>query len=365
MKNYSTKVLRTGSAILFSFLLIQGAGLALAQDLTVMTRNLYLGAEIQSLAAATSPEDFIAGVKSALERIGENNFPERAVALASEIKEKKPDLVALQEVYNFTINGFNAQPPFCDYLDDLLTALEDQGASYYVAATVKNLDLSVPFENGLVGVVDRDVILAHQDVATTVIDPNNYCPAERISLDGCNYGVVAVANTPVGEIAFKRGYVGIITPYGYFFNTHLEVRNPDPSEPLSPLVQRYQALELISVLENINLAIPAPTIVAGDINSSPGDIDAVFGLYSPYKQFEVAEYWDTWKLRPGKPKGYTCCFYEDLSIPGDLYERIDMVFTSVEPSRVKANVVGNDASDQTTSGLWPSDHAGVVTRIKF
>jgi hypothetical protein len=70
-------------------------------------------------------------------------------------------------------------------------------------------------------------------------------------------------------------------------------------------------------------------------------------------------------LRPGKPKGFTCCYDEDLTIPADLYERIDMIFSSVEPIRVKANVVGNDEEDQTFSGLWPSDHAEVVDRMKF
>ncbi len=42
-----------------------------------------------------------------------------------------------------------------------------------------------------------------------------------------------------------------------------------------------------------------------------------------------------------------------------------MIFSSVEPIRVKANVVGNDEEDQTFSGLWPSDHAEVVARMKF
>ena len=56
---------------------------------------------------------------------------------------------------------------------------------------------------------------------------------------------------------------------------------------------------------------------------------------------------------------------EDLSIPADLYERIDVIFSNEVPNRVKANVLGNDEADQTPSGLWPSDHAGVAARIEF
>jgi hypothetical protein len=28
-------------------------------------------------------------------------------------------------------------------------------------------------------------------------------------------------------------------------------------------------------------------------------------------------------------------------------------------------LVGNEETDKTPSGLWPSDHAGVVTRLEF
>lgn len=48
-----------------------------------------------------------------------------------------------------------------------------------------------------------------------------------------------------------------------------------------------------------------------------------------------------------------------------LYERVDMIFTSVEPDQVKANVTGNDEDDLLSWELWPSDHAGVVASMEF
>ena len=86
------------------------------------------------------------------------------------VVEEIDRLVGLQEVYNLTINGENSLPPFRDYLNDLLDALDDQGANYYVAATVKNLDLNLTFGMMAVSVIDRDVILAREDVETEVVD---------------------------------------------------------------------------------------------------------------------------------------------------------------------------------------------------
>lgn len=363
------KVLLKGTAIFLSVLFLQLPNLAAAQELRVLTWNLYLGAEIQSLAVAQTPQEFFVGVQEALGQIAANNFPDRAEALAAAIVEKDPDLVALQEVYNFTINGQNAQPPFRDYLNDLLVALEAQGAYYEAAATVENLNISLPFNELVeVGVIDRDVILVREDIQTQVVDISAFCPG-RASVDGCNYGVVAGTTIPgVGPIEFKRGYVGVDVLSGAppvrFFNTHLEVRDPDPNESLSPLVQRLQALELIAVLSSI--APPhMPLIVAGDINSSPEDTDLLFGLYpSPYMQLSQNND-DIWTLRPGKSGGYTCCFAEDLSMAADLYERIDVIFINGLPAQVHANIVGNDEADQTPSGLWPSDHAGVAARMVF
>ena len=186
-------------------------------------------------------------------------------------------------------------------------------------------------------------------------------------MDGCNYKFVLEANSPIlGTIAIERGFVAVDTDYGRFFNTHLEVQFPAPDNPFSAFFQSAQAMELIGLINVLNFLDPpaGPVIVVGDINSSP-EYESIPGIVSPYMQFINAGYMDVWTLRPGTPKGFTCCYEEDLSIPADLYERVDMIFSDVEPGRVKANVVGNDKADQTPSGLWPSDHAGLVVRIEF
>jgi endonuclease/exonuclease/phosphatase family metal-dependent hydrolase len=366
----STKVFIKIMVVFLAILFLYVPAWAKAEEIRVMTRNLYLGAEIQSIVAASTPKEFYEGVQRALEQVAANDFTERAEALAAEIVEKNPHLVGLQEVYNFTIDGSNGALPFHDYLTILTDMLAVQGACYGVAAVVKNLDIAIPMPGvGSVGVVDRDVILAREDVDTQVVDltAGGFC---RASLDGCNYHVVASAQTtPIGPINFERGVVAVDAVIGTcpvrFFNTHLEVRNVDPKNPLSPFIQAAQAFELTALLKlphDENL----PVIVVGDLNSSSEHMP-VGGIFPPYMQLEMEGYVDVWTLRPGNPKGFTCCQAENLLNPESiLSERVDMIFCSeLSINKVKANVVGNDEANKTPSGFWPSDHAGVVARMEF
>ena len=107
-----------------------------------------------------------------------NFFPLRAQRLATEIALYEPDLIALQEVEDISVNGTHPGPPFVDYLQSLLNALALRGQHYTVAAVVVNLDLTVPInitggvEPDLVRVVDRDVILVREGVDYTLLAGN-------------------------------------------------------------------------------------------------------------------------------------------------------------------------------------------------
>jgi hypothetical protein len=337
-----------------------------------MTRNIYLGADLTPVLTAETLEEFIVAANGVLAQITATKFPERAWALAAEIVEKKPHLVGLQEVFNFTLNGLNDLPPFRDYLEDLMDALSAQGADYRVAAVVENVDLLFRLsETVVVGVTDRDVILARSDVVTEVVPVAlSGC---RPSMDGCNYQVVANVTSAAGEISIERGFVAVDARVGNtlvrFVNTHLEEREVDPSNPLSPIIQAAQAFELISILAKLPKPYGTKVVIVGDINSSPQDRIHRVGPYwvvPPYWQLAV-RYIDTWILRLGISPGLTCCQAPDLlNEESILEERIDVIFSKKFPyGRVIANVVGDEEEDKTPSGLWPSDHAGVVTRLKF
>ena len=362
-----------GLCLFISLLIPLSAHAGKVEAITLMTRNLYVGADLTPMLTAQTPLELLGAAEIVLEEIAATNFPERAWSLAAEIVEKGPHLVGLQEVVNITLNGANSLPPFRDYLEDLMAALAAQGADYRVAAVVKNVDVLFPLgANMIVGVIDRDVILARSNVITSIVPlALSGC---RTSLDGCNYQVVANITSAAGNISIERGFVAVDALIGNvpvrFVNTHLEERDVDPSNPLSPIVQGTQANELTLVFSNIPVLPGTKRMIGGDINSSPENQVLVVGtntIIPPYMQLVQAGYVDTWTLRPGNPPGFTCCQAPDLlNLDSFLEERIDVIFSSELPDgKVKVNVVGNSEEDKTPSGLWPSDHAGVVARLEF
>ena len=65
-----------------------------------------------------------------------------------------------------------------------------------------------------------------------------------------------------------------------FVNTHLEIREPAPGNPLSRVFQAAQAMQLITTLALTNPSL-LPVMIVGDINSSPEDEPALGGIIPP------------------------------------------------------------------------------------
>ena len=100
-----------------------------------MTRNLYLGADLDPVVAAEGKNDPLAvfdAVSKAWATILGTNFPERAEVLAKEIEQNKPMLVGLQEVSLYRTGKFRNPAPATeevkgyDYLDTLLCELNER-----------------------------------------------------------------------------------------------------------------------------------------------------------------------------------------------------------------------------------------------
>ncbi len=360
-----------------------------AADITVMTQNQYLGADLTPLFTASSPAMFNEAAVTVLQQVAANLPAERTQALAAEIAKAGPALVGLQEVDLFqctnlapSVPGLGCDDPFIrgafvDHLQETLSALH---GAYVSAAIVTNVHLTpgIPVSiNGfpvLVGVVDRDVILARSDVPATPVDFTAFC-SKPPSDQGCNYRVVIQVPNPLDPIHLppinvERGFVAVdatVDGKAYrFVNTHLEEKHPDPREAE---VQAAQAEELIQVLQNTTPQ-DRSLLVVGDTNSSPVDPLISGSILTPYMQFVNADFSDAWKLRPGKVPGLTCCQLADLSNHNsELYERVDMLFSLDPPEKVKqTRVVGATVSDKTPPpgrGLWPSDHGAVISELQF
>jgi len=344
------------------------AGSDRAGHVRVMTRNLYVGADIFRVFDASTPEEVPIVVAGILQTVFATDFPERSAALADEIARYRPALVGLQEVSNIRVqspgdfligNPQPAETELFDYLDILLAQLAARGLDYQVAGVVENADVELPYLAGFSGGVplfddvrltDRDVILARGDVDTSNVLARNYA---------VNFSVPFGATT----IDFLRGFVAVDATVRNrtvrFVNTHLEVGS------LVPVIQQAQTAELLTELAGEEL----PVILVGDFNSSPED-----AFPAPYGQLAASGYTDTWLRRRGRPEdGATCCFTETLDDPtATLTERIDLVwartgsdhppfFRGIGP--VRATVVGDELRERTDGGLWASDHAGVVTGL--
>jgi endonuclease/exonuclease/phosphatase family metal-dependent hydrolase len=409
---------------LLSTSMLGATGLAAAADIGVMTQNQYVGTDLIGLVA--SP-DFNSAVVDALRTRAASLPTERAGALAALIDRRGPALVGLQEVYRFTCyeqvpapddgKGCDDQSiagAFTDQLDDTLSAL---GGRYVAAAHVVNLDLPSDLElpptldalpgipvimpDGtviLVGVVDRDVILARTDVAFDVIDFTQlqaYAPGVCAfeSADGCKYQVVASADITLPipfppyaltrTVRFERGFVGVDATVGgvpyRFINTHLETRL-ESFGPLGRYYQTAQATELYGTLQVLEAVNPrGRTLVVGDFNSDARDVEEVPGLTPPYQIFagEQGAFTDVWTLRPGAATGrgaplvgMSCCQDEDLgNHRSTLYERVDLIFSLAVPGKVlNARLLGESVADKTWPpglGVWPSDHASVAARLRY
>jgi endonuclease/exonuclease/phosphatase family metal-dependent hydrolase len=364
-----------------------------------MTRNQYLGADLSPILLAQTPDEFIAALAAAFAQAAANNFPLRARRFATEVALTEPDLIGLQEVYDFKLNGANVGPPFVDHLTETLDALAAKGQNYVVAATVINSNITIPFDidgdgnQDVVSVVDRDVILARKGIKFTKLagdfTTGGLCgvpipnpvpvppfPAmlqSQPSADGCNYTVVAQVVSPLGvPIISERGFVGVdATVRGKkyrFVNTHLEIRDLDPTNPSSAIFQSLQSVELVGTLQ----AVTPPDrtlILLGDFNSSPehAPIGPIIPPYQIIAGAGFADVWDKNPLRFFDPGGFTCCQLADLSNTiSILNERIDVIFVHDTLFLPLALVTGRvPIFPLSQPPNWMSDHGGVFGTLTF
>ena len=327
--------------------------------ITVMTRNIDEGANLDPILLATDPNQVPVAVGQIFGEMTANNFPERAGALAREIASTRPQLIGLQEVALWRVQtGPNPFTPATtvafDYLDILLDSLRAQGVQYDSVAAQVGGDVQLP---GVVSVnpltiigvrlTEREAIIARKDVAVHDATSGNYQAAVAISLGA----------TIIFE---KRNWVSVRATVGKreirFVTTHL-------TQQRNEAVQLAQAQELITLLADEQ----DPLILTGDFNS------AADGSQTPtYGILLAVGYRDLWSDRFPRAPGYTCCAADDLHDATVRFDqRLDLVLVH-DPRApnaggivglVRADIVGDTPSERTVSGLWPSDHAGVVASL--
>jgi endonuclease/exonuclease/phosphatase family metal-dependent hydrolase len=375
-----------GAALVALLLVVVGNATAKPQptkprptDVKVMTRNIYLGANLEPAIEAKSVGAFVEATGQILREVTANDFTVRAKGLAKEILSKEPDLVGLQEVAEWrtgppsleTLLGgskAHAETVRYDYLTELLAQLNKGKKRYRAAVVQPEFDFEAPAdENGVPGdgpnslianaeingrLTMRDVILAKvgADVKTTDPRKGHFKTLNSEEISGA-------------KITVTRGWASIdatvngSTPF-HFVDTHLESFDP---QTVVPSIRAQQAAELVA--PDGPLTNDLPTILVGDLNSDtktavqPGDGQAYETLTKAGMR-ERSTY---------EPLG--CCLNTSLLPVGDggaasqFDHKVDHIMTR-DPKQVKlvnSSVTGRSPQN----GFWDSDHAGLFSTLKI
>ena len=140
-------------------------------QVTVMTRNLFLGADLLPLATAPAGVPFQQAVAKALASVQATDPAARMKLIAGEIAAAKPDLVGLQEVSQWSTRplGSTGTPRVVvDYLGVMMAELKRLHAPYRVVAKRLSLHLKAPSSAGVeVDFTDGNAIVARGGVAVS------------------------------------------------------------------------------------------------------------------------------------------------------------------------------------------------------
>jgi endonuclease/exonuclease/phosphatase family metal-dependent hydrolase len=338
----------------------------------VMTRNLYLGADLTPAIEAPNLPAFVAANGKILRDVTANSFPIRAKGLAQEILAEKPDLVGLQEValwrtapVNFEVleKGPSATTVRYDYLQELLAQLNKAKPEYEVVVSQDEFDFEAPAdedENPATGpfgadingrLTMRDVILARRGAGVQTANPSaghfaNLLPVKILGTE------VPVTRGWVSTDAKVRG-----SHWFRFVNTHLEAFDP---AALVPSFRAKQAAELVA--PGGPATSSQPVILLGDLNS---DDDTV----APGDQQAYRVLLEAGLVERSTNKPLSCCLKSSLLAENaggkvaDFNHQVDHIMTD-DPSEISLQ------SSAVTgllpvNGFWDSDHAGLFSALRF
>jgi Endonuclease/Exonuclease/phosphatase family len=345
------------------------------KEVNVMTRNLYLGADLSPAIAAETPEQLVTAAGIIFRQVLANNFPLRAEGLADEILQTKPDLVGLQEVAGWETTPISPAGTelTLDYLDLLLAELNGgkgkggKGKSQYRVVEVQNefgaeapADVNgVPDDGPPLPLFGNDGEVIGKLQMRDVILARNGAGVQTWNEDGDNFD--SNLELPVGGqvVEILRGWTATDAkvrgshPFR-FVNTHLEA--------FDPFIREDQAEELVAA--GGPATGPLPVILVGDINSDDDTVEGP-GLTDrlAYEALLDAGFVERSTANP-----LSCCIdspFLEVGKGGDISQfdhQVDHVMTDA-PALVKlksSTVTGR----QPVNNFWDSDHAGVFSSLK-
>jgi Endonuclease/Exonuclease/phosphatase family len=349
-----------------------------APTVKVMTRNLFLGADLSPAIGATSIPAAIDGAGQIWNEMQSTKFAERAVPLAREIKRSKADLVGLQEValWRKQEPSDGGAPPISpiatstaataveqDFLAILRRELNRVGAKYRVVVVQNEFDAELPVDvdgSDTTGTGPLATLGADFDARLTMRDVILVRKTSKVRLGKTrkdNFDTRYEPNVGGIVIPVDRGWASVEAQIKKgkrvhrfrFVDTHLEAFG-------DPTIREAQAKELTEG----PLDTRKQVILVGDLNSGiarhneperPGD-DLAFKALAAFGMHDNGAV-------------QTCC-YPSLFDPAGVFDHtVDHVLSRPRLKTTRATVTGDDAGQRTPSGLWPSDHGGVVSTVRL
>jgi endonuclease/exonuclease/phosphatase family metal-dependent hydrolase len=326
-----------------------------SRDVKVMSRNIYLGADLIPLATQPSREAFEQAAAQRFQTVLTNDFARRAKPLAKEIQRHKPDLLALQEaaVWKRSPDGVKdgnataATQVVYDSVAVLQAELKKLGQSYRVAVIRPWFDYEAPTALGYdVRLTQNDAILVRTGSKAKVRAGSTFKGGFRDTFD---------VPTQVGIARQLRGWVGVNAKVGgrsfRFVTTHLEAYSPEIADK-----------QMAQLLKGPLASKRRASILVGDFNSAPRGNQDDRGTEREPSAYERAI--DAGFVN-SLPKRATCCFAEDLRSTSEKLETwIDHIVARPRARVVRSSIVGSRRSERS-GGLWPSDHAGIAATLRL
>ncbi|MFM9151904.1 MAG: endonuclease/exonuclease/phosphatase family protein [Candidatus Planktophila sp.] len=360
--------------------------------LTVMSRNLYLGADV-GVALELIP-DMPVAAQFMWDQVRATDFSKRSTLFVEEINREKPDVIGLQEatIWYCKAHFWSKKTEVFNFTEELLKALDGR---YVIAEHQGTRAFNPGYSIGPIPFL------------TTVKDPETFQPLFGSDKAACGFqigdallvkndraaDVLAVGNSEYEAIykvvptlmEIRRGYtwadIKIGSTITRFVTTHLESLFGDNDVPTSAL----QAKQLITDLSKTK----APVIVMGDFNSDPRDprgVDAPNPGGQPtaneqcavgerrcnaYRLMRDAGFSDagpdasdptafTWGMNAllTAPDGNRVEAAKQMGNYSGFTDRLDYIFLRNGIEVITSRVIGTEAP-------YASDHAGIVSELEI
>lgn len=403
--------MRRFSALVLALLLLPIAKIEAAEpyQVTVMSRNLYLGSDV-GVALELIP-NFPAAAQFMWDQVKKTDFPKRAKKLAAEAALDKPDLIGIQEatIWYCRKDLWSEKIEVFNFLNQFIEATKVSGTPYSLArsngVSAFNPGYSIaaiPYltkvkdpetfpalfgsESASCGFTIADAILVRDDLAGNVQQVGN-------TEYDATYSIVPTLMT------IYRGYTWVDYQVNdslvRVISTHLESIWDENKVPNSAI----QASQLVDDLKSAKM----PLIVMGDFNAdyrdprgkespNPGEqpvvsetcptpgatkcnayttmIEAGFVNASPDAKDPKHFSWGASALLDG-PDPKRAKVAAEYGNQYGFTDRLDYVFTKNVYANISSKMIGNIYPDG--SSIWDcgekkcfaSDHAGVVATIEI